>query len=142
MAAQHVVSTKSILMDVLLILSPSCFAACCHFLSPRITIVFSLVSTVVYQLPPCHICLYAPSLLSTHPVPPCTFHIILLCEFYSLLFYQTGASVHLLPPPPGSWYTSFIILAGPGHLHQIAVARGGLYSRGEMYSISCIAVVV
>ena len=39
-----------------------------------------------------------------------------------LLLCHTGTSVHLLPPPPGYWYTSFFFMAGPGHPHQIAVS--------------------
>ena len=33
-----------------------------------------------------------------------------------------GTSVHLSPPSPDHWHTSFFFLAGPGHLHEIAVS--------------------
>ena len=76
----------------------------------------------MYQTPPYHIRLLPSSPLLIHPVPPCTFHILLLREFYSPLFGHTGTSLHLLPPrPPGYWYTSFFFLAGPGPLHEIGV---------------------
>ena len=41
-----------------------------------------------------------------HPVPPCVFHILPLCELYSLQLCHKGASV-LIPPPPDYWHTSF-----------------------------------
>ena len=71
-----------------------------------------------------HSSIYFPHLLFKHiyPVPPCTTHIILLCEIYFLLLCHTGTPVHLLRPPPGYWYTSFFFLAGPGYLLEIAVA--------------------
>ena len=53
---------------------------------------------LVYQSFPCRI-----RLLSSSPlmrlVPPSIFHILPLCEFYSLLQCHKGTSVHLLPPP-------------------------------------------
>ena len=63
----------------LLILPPSCFAVCGHHPSPRIAIVFSLLSIMVYQTLPCHIRLISSPPL-THPVPPCVFNILLQCE--------------------------------------------------------------
>ena len=70
------------------ILSPFCFAVCSHRLSPRIAIVFSLLSS-----PPSS-SMSHPSISSSpllvHPVPPCIFHILLLCESYSLLLCHTG----------------------------------------------------
>ena len=100
----------------MLVLSPSCFAAGGHHLSPRTAIVYSLRYSG-YQPPSCHIRLFSSSPLS-HTVPPCIFHIPLLCEFRSLLLCQKGISVHLLPPPPGYRYTSFFFLADPGLLHE------------------------
>ena len=32
------------------------------------------------------------------------------------------SELHLLPPPPGFWYTPFFFLAGPSSLHEIAVS--------------------
>ena len=92
------------------ILSPSCFAVCGHHLSPRTAIVFSLLSSV-------------PNFSMSHvtSVPPCIFHIIRLCGFYSLLLCHKGASVHLLPPLD-YWYTSFFFLAVPGPLHEIVIS--------------------
>ena len=81
-------------------------------LSPTIAIVFSLLSRA--PPPPCHIRLFPSSLLS-HPVAPCT-----LCELYSPLLDHTGISMHLLPALPGYWYASFVFLADPGPLHEIA----------------------
>ena len=52
------------------------------------------------QTPPCHIRLFPSSPLLTHPVPPCINHILLLCEFRSLLLRHTGTFVYLFPPPP------------------------------------------
>ena len=99
-----------------------CFAACGHHLSPRVAIVLSLPSTaVVDQIPPCHIRPFPSSPLLAHPVPPYTLHIFdyvtihcfatrthLLCIYFLLL-----ASINS--------HTSFF-LAGPGHLHEIAVS--------------------
>ena len=52
----------------------------------------------MYQTSPCHIRLFSSS--PAHPVPPCIFHIIPLCEFYSRLLCHKGTCVHL-PPPLG-----------------------------------------
>ena len=77
----------------------SCFDVCGHHLSPRIAIVFSLLCSVPnFSLPPFVYFPQSPP-LRTHPVPPCTFHILPLCEFYSPLPCHKGTSVHLLPPP-------------------------------------------
>ena len=73
----------------------------------------------MYQTSPCHIRLLSSSLL-THPIPPCIFHILPLCEFCSTVCHK-GTSV-LFPPPPDYWHTSFVCLAGPGPLHEIAVS--------------------
>ena len=54
--------------------------------------------------------------------PPCIFHIFPVCEFCSLLLCHKGTSVRLLPPPLECRYTSFLFLAGPGPLHEIAVS--------------------
>ena len=73
-----------------------------------------------------------PHLLSAHyPVFPCSFHFLLLCGFYSLGLCHTITSVHLLPPPPGYWYTSTSVffLAGSSHPHGIAASA---FSRSTM----------
>ena len=74
--------------NCLLILSPSCFAVCGHHLSPRIAIVFSVLSSL-----PSSSMFRTSSFLSpplTHPVPPCVFHILLLCESSSPFLCHTG----------------------------------------------------
>ena len=55
---------------------------------------------VVYQSSLCHIRPFSSS--PRHPVPPCTFHILPHCEFYSRMLCLKGTSVHL--PPPDYWY--------------------------------------
>ena len=64
--------------NFLLILSPSCFAACGRHLSPRVTICFSLLSGAPHSaMSHPSISLFPLSPLLTHPNPPCTFHILL-----------------------------------------------------------------
>ena len=65
----------------LLVLCTSCFAACGHHLSPRISIVFSVL---LYQTSPCHILQFSVCPSQKHPVPPRAFHILPLCELYSI----------------------------------------------------------
>ena len=105
------------------ILSPSCFPVCGHHLSPRIAIVFSLLSSLRNSS------MSHPSKISSsplmHSVPPCIFHIILPCDSYSLLlshtdthfFVATLSSSRLLVD-----YISFFFLVGPGPLHKITVS--------------------
>ena len=45
-----------------------------------------------------------------------------ICEFYPLWVCHKGTSVLIPPLPPDYWHTSFIFLAGPGPLHEIAVS--------------------
>ena len=73
-------------------------------------------------------------------VPPCTFHILLICEFYSLLLCHTGTSVHLCPPPLSYWYASFLFLAGPGHLNEIAVSAFSRSPLGDANAFSFLAL--
>ena len=96
-------------------------AVCAHRLSPRIAIVFSLLSS-------------APKLLHFafvyFPHVPLQYIPFLLLYFTlskyvssTLLLSHKGASVRLLPPLD-YWYISYIFsffLAGPGPLHEIAV---------------------
>ena len=77
--------------NCLLITSPSCFAVCGHHLSPRMAIVFSLLSSIPNSSMSHTSNSSTPPL--THPVPPCVFHILLLCESYSLLSCHTGTYV-------------------------------------------------
>ena len=99
----HVFSAYYILVDCFwLILSPSCSTVCAHHLSPTIAIVFSLFSSVPKLV---HATLIYFPHLSTHPVPPCTFHILPLCVFCLRFPCNKGPSVHLLPHPPNYWYT-------------------------------------
>ena len=90
----------------LLTLSPSCFAVCGHHLSPRIAIVFSLLSSVP-NFPMSHQFVYFPHLLVlTHPVRPCTLHIRPISESYSTALPQG----HICPSSSSSqlpaivWY--------------------------------------
>ena len=76
-------------INLLLILSPSCFAVCGHHLSTRIAIALSLLSSVPYFSVP-HSSIFLISSLA-HRVPPCIFHTFPLCEFCSLL----GGGGHL-----------------------------------------------
>ena len=71
-------------------LSPSCFAVCGHHLSLRIKSIFSLLSSVPY------FSMLHSSIASsvTHPVAPCTFHIVPLCEF-SLYYFATKAHLRI-----------------------------------------------
>ena len=80
----------------------------------------------MYQTLPCNIRLISSSPL-THPVPPCIFHILLLCESYSLLLCHTGTYVHARPRPPD--YCCVFFLVGPGRLHEIAVSA---FSRSQL----------
>ena len=51
--------------------------------------------------------------------------------------------MHLLPPPPGYCYASFFVLAGPGHLHEIAVSaftRSPL-GRANKYSMLSLRLI-
>ena len=66
------------------------------------------------KTPPCHNHLFPSPLLSTHPVPLFKFHILLLCEFYSLSFRHTGTSVHLLCLLPADGINLYLVsfLAG------------------------------
>ena len=84
--------------NVLLILSSSRFAFCGH-LSPRIAIVFSVLSTCTNFLNVTNRLLSSfPPL--THPVPPCTFHTLPQRGFYPLLLCHNCIPVHLILPPP------------------------------------------
>ena len=99
-------------------------AVCAHNLSPRIAIVFSLLSSVlIFSLHRYNIRLFSSS--PTHPVPRCTFHVLPQCELCSLLLCHKGTSVHLSPPPPPPdyWHTPFFFLAGPGPLHETRLFR-------------------
>ena len=103
-------------LNVLLILSPSCFAVCRHHLSPRITIVFSLLSNIP-NFSMSHSCIFLISHASRFSLVYFTFsHYV----SSTLLFCHKGISVRLLPLDC-SWYTSFFFLAGPGPLHEIAM---------------------
>ena len=54
--------------------------------------------------------------------------LLLACVGSTLYCFATRrTSVHLRPPPPGYWYTSFFFLAGPGHLHEVSISA--LFSR-------------
>ena len=66
--------------NFLLILSPCCLAVCGHHLSPRIAIVFSLLSS----LPNFYIPHSSNFLSLKHHALPCIFHIFPLCELYSI----------------------------------------------------------
>ena len=86
--------------------------ACGHHLSPRIGIVFSLAIWCTTLLPATFVYFpHSPTLL------PATF---LLVHFTSSqcvsptppLLTHLGTSVHLLPPPPGYWYT--VVLPATG----------------------------
>ena len=80
---------------------PSCFATCGHHLPSSIAIVFSLQSSVSNS----SMSHSSISIISSnHPVPRCTFHILLLCELYSRMLCHTGTSVHLFPLSAGYWY--------------------------------------
>ena len=113
-----------ITLNNLLSMSPACFAFCDRHLSPRIAIVFSLLSCVLNFSISQFIRLLAAFPPAIHPVPPCTFHILPQCEFCSLLCNK-GTSVHL-PPPPDYWYQSsvplLLFLVGLRPLHEIAVS--------------------
>ena len=91
--------------NCLLFLSLSCFAVCGHHLSPRIAIVFSLLSSLPnFSM---SLCLISSSPL-THPVPPCILHILLSCESYSLLMCHTAHMCsHVLLPTIGMSLSSF-----------------------------------
>ena len=81
----------------LLMLSPSCFAACVHHLSPRTAIVSSLLSSLITLL---HVTFFQSPHLLKRPVPPCTFRSLLQRESYSLSLSNTRAyaCTHALLP--------------------------------------------
>ena len=111
----------------MLILSPSCFAACGHHLSPRTAIVFSRSINSVPKL--LHVTLvYFPHLFQHTPffLLYISHHSILVCEFYSLLLCHTGTSVHLsvLLLPATGIPTFFFVLAGPGPLPYNTITLG------------------
>ena len=116
LSAHHAFSidyVATVCLYSLLILSPSCFAVCGHHLTPRIAIVFSRLSS----LPNSSKRQNSSSPL-THPVPPCIFHIPLLCEFYSIVVphgHTASTSSSLL-------LVNILFLVGPGPLHEIAVS--------------------
>ena len=108
----------------LLILSPSCFAACGHHLSPRVAIVFALLSTVevLRRTPPHRIRLFSSS-PRTHPSLNISHAPTVTSNVYCyVLVCHKRIRVHLLPPPPNYWYTSFLFLAGPGPLYEPTVS--------------------
>ena len=95
-------------LNCLFILSPSYFTVCGHHLSPRIVIVFSLISSLRNSS------MSHPSNSSslTHRVPACIFHILLLCESYSLLLCWCATRTHmcihvLLLPTTAICHSSF-----------------------------------
>lgn len=82
----------------------------CHKKYGEIAIVFSILSTAVYQASSCQTRLfYYPPL--AHPVPPRTLNILPACEFYSLYLSLQATSVHPLLPPHDCRYlhTSFLL---------------------------------
>ena len=84
--------------------------------TPRIAIVFSLLLPNSFTSRSSN-----SSFPLTHPVPPCVFHIILLCESFSLLWCHTGTYVHPRPPPDYC-FVSFFFLVGPGPILEIPVS--------------------
>ena len=103
--------------NCLLFLSPFCFAVCGHHISPRIAIVFSLLSS----LPNSSMSHTSNFLISSNASrSSLKFHILLLCESYSLLCHM---GTYLWPrlPPPDYWYISFFFLLGPGPLDEIVM---------------------
>ena len=118
--------------NVLLILSPSCFAVCGHHLSPRIAIVFSLLSSVPnFSMPHSSIFLIS-------------YHIPFLLVYFTFSHYVSSTllrchkctSVHHLPPPLDYWYARYLFfLASPGPLHEIAVSA---FSRSPLGRAYCI----
>ena len=105
----------------------------------RIAIVFSLFFAVVYQSWSYHICLFSSSPPLAHP--PCAFHILPLCQFYSLLLCDKGTSMHL-SPPPHYWYTSFFFLTGLGPLHEIVVSAFWRSPSDRANTFSILSVLV
>ena len=105
--------------NVLLILSPSCFAVCGHHLSPRIAIaiVLSLQSSVPNLSMPHSSIFLIPSNTSRFSYIS---HSPTMCSV--LLLRHQRTSVHLLPPPLDYWCTSFFFVAGPDPLHEIAIS--------------------
>ena len=116
----------------MLVLSPCCFAACGHHLSPRMAIVFSLLSSVPT---------YSMSSSSTSPIfSGNTSHSSLYNShspsnttwYVSSTLYYFATRAHLciycllLPATGIPWCQvpgiSFFFLASPGRLHQIAVS--------------------
>ena len=104
---------------VLHVLCPSCFAVCGHPITSSVATVFSLLSSV--PISSCHICLFSSFPPLTQSVPPCTFDVLSLCEFYSIALPQ-GHICTSSSSPPHEWYTSVFFPAGPGPLHEIAVS--------------------
>ena len=102
----------------MLILFPSCFAACGHHLSPRIAIVFSSLSSVPNEL--LHVTFFHFPHLLTDPAPPCTFHILPLRESTRYCFaIRAHLCIYFLRSATG---IPLFLLADPGHLHEIAVS--------------------
>ena len=101
----------------LLIFRPCCFAVCGHHLSPRITIVFSLLSSVP-NVSMSHSSIF---IISWH-IPYLLVHFT-WSHYVSLLYYfcHRGTSVHL-PPPLDYRYISLFFPPAPGPLHKIEVS--------------------
>ena len=124
----------------LLMLSPSCFIICGHHLSPRMSNVFSLQSSVsIFSMS-------QPSTFAHLPL----YHMPLLLVYFifshyassTLLLCHQGTSVHLLPPPLEYWYTSFSFLAGPGPIHEIAVSAFSRSPLGRAHTFSFLLLPV
>ena len=121
-----------------LTLSPSCFAFCGHHLSPRIAIVFLLLSRVPNFL---HITfVYADYLLLQHIL-------FLLVHFTfshnvssALVCFATRARhcIFLVLTTIGIPGTSFFFLAGPGPLHEITVSA---FSRSPLGRTNTFSVL-
>ena len=89
----------------------SALAACGHHLFARIAIVFSRLCSVPKLLQVTFV--YFPPLLSRHPVPPCTFHILLLRVLSSRMCAQLSTALphgHVCAPT-SSWLLVYLLLS-------------------------------
>ena len=77
---------------------------------------------VLYQTSLCHILLFSRLLLYHIPFLLLDFTLFHCVNSPLPLLGHEGTSLYLFYPPPGYWYTSFLSLARPGLLHDIAVS--------------------
>ena len=120
---------RSLHLHFFLILYPSALAVCGQHLSPRGSIVFSLLSNQLdfsLSLPFAFFISSFNTLCSSLYKFSFSHHV---GSFLVCVATRASLCAFLRPPPPGYGYTSFLCLAGPGPLHKNAVSA---FSRGPL----------